>query len=289
MFKENKWLRANQTQATTADLSIFEVGYEDVHPRAPYQYEQLDYYLIHFIVQGEGLFFINDELHQLSCGDGFMIPPHTDNNYYPLVGNPWSYRWIGVRGSAAGRVLQAAGLGGSTFTYHHDDVAQLDQLFAGVYQDFANDHFFGALGQFYEIINLLQIDHEQNSRLEVSLHQQYVLDATGLIEDRFQEPDLRIGDIATAVQIERTYLYKLFMHYLGISPKDYLVQYRLNHATQLLRRSQLTIAQVAVQSGFTDYSQFSKTFSKYRHLSPSEFRRRSARTTLAPNQDWLRP
>lgn len=283
MFKENKWLRTDHL--ISPELSIFEVGYEDVHPRAPYQYEQLDYYLLHFIVQGEGLFFINDELHQLSSGDGFMIPPHTDNNYYPLVGNPWSYRWIGIRGTAAATVLAAAGLGNGTYTYHHADVPQFDQLFANVYQDFATDHLYGALGQFYELINLLAIDHEQTSRMDVSLHQQFVLDAADIIQQRFQEPDLRIQDIAADIQIERTYLYKLFRHYLGIAPKDYLIQYRLNHATQLLRHTTLPINQVAVQSGFTDYSQFSKTFSRYRHLSPSEFRKQTT-VPLTPTR-WL--
>jgi len=284
MFKENKWLRTDKV--ISEELSIFEVGYEDVHPRAPYQYDQLDYYLIHFIVQGEGLFFINDELHQLSRGDGFMIPPHTDNNYYPLVGNPWSYRWIGVRGSAADKIFKAAGLGTGNFVYHHENIRQLDQLFAGVYDYFANDHLYGALGRFYEIINLLGIDHDQRNRLDVNCYQQYVLDATAIMHQHYQESDLRVSDIATTVQVERTYLYKLFMHYLGISPKDYLIQYRLNQATHLLRHSSLSIAQIANQTGFSDYSQFSKMFSKYRHVSPSEFRKQFDTEQLAP-QNWL--
>lgn len=284
MFKENKWLRTEKQ--ISDELSIFEVGYEDVHPRSPYQYEQLDYYLIHFIVQGEGLFFINDELHQLSPGDGFMIPPLTDNNYYPLVGNPWSYRWIGVRGTAADKVFEAAGLGTDTFVYHHDDIQQFDHLFADVYTYFSNDHPYGALGRFYEIINLLETDKNQRNRLEVNCYQQYVLDATAIMHQHYQESDLHVNDIATTIQVERTYLYKLFRHYLGISPKEYLIQYRLNQATHLLRQTDLTIAQIAGQTGFSDYSQFSKIFSKYRHTSPSEFRKHLDTAQLDP-QKWL--
>lgn len=285
MFKENKWLRTDQL--ISDELSIFEVGYEDVHPRTPYQYEQLDYYLIHFIVQGEGLFFIKNEVHRLSEGDGFLISPYTDNNYYPLVGNPWSYRWIGLRGSGVAKVFHTINLGTENFVYHHDDIPQLNHLFAAVYDNFANEHFYGALGKFYEIINQLTLDAQEHARLEINPEQKYVLAALNIIHHHYQDNDLRINDIADQIKVERTYLYKLFKRYLGISPKEYLLQYQINRATRLLRRSDLSISQIAVQTGFANYSQFSKTFTKYRQMPPSTFRKKFGSDIVTPIKTWL--
>lgn len=67
----------------STELYIFECGFEHCTPRDPYQYEQIDYYLIHYIIKGEGSFFIKDKVYTLKSGDGFVIPPGTDSNYYP--------------------------------------------------------------------------------------------------------------------------------------------------------------------------------------------------------------
>ncbi|MGK4179994.1 AraC family transcriptional regulator [Lapidilactobacillus dextrinicus] len=285
MFKENKWLRTDNL--ISDELSIFEVGYEDVRTRAPYQYEQLDYYLIHFIVHGEGLFSIENETHQLGRGDGFVIPPYTNNNYYPLAGNPWSYRWIGVRGTAAKKIFKNIGLGSGTYVYHHDDVHQLDQLFADVFDFFANDHLYGSLGKFYEIVSLLTDDYHQRSRVETTPEQQYMIEAVKIIQSQYTDPNLQIGQIAEIIKIERSYLYKIFMRHLAISPKTYLLQYRINQSTQLLLSSNLSIAEIATQTGFSNYSQFSKSFSKYRHISPTAFRKQFISDEIVPFKTWI--
>ncbi len=282
MFKENKWLRTDQF--VSSELSVFEVGYEDVHPRAPYQYEQLDYYLLHFIVQGEGLFFINNEIHQLSRGQGFLIPPYTDNNYYPLVGNPWSYRWIGVRGSGAKAIFEKAGLGKTNFIYQHEDIRQMDQLFAAAYDYFSRDHLYGALGKFYEIVSALIDDYQQETRLGLSPNQQYVIDAVEILKSEYTDSTLRIDTVAERVKVERTYLYRIFMRYLGVSPKSYLIQLRINQAIELLRNTNDAIGDIAIKVGFSSYVQFAKAFQKARQMSPSVFRKAISNGDLSPRK-----
>lgn len=284
MFKENNWLRTEKI--ISSEASIFEVGYEDVSPRSPYQYEQLDYWLIHFIVGGEGLFFINNEVHQLGRGDGFVIPPHTDNNYYPLVGNPWSYRWIGVRGTACEQIFRTAGFHHQHFTYHQEDIITLDKLFAQCYDDFESDHLYGAMGDFYQVINTLQYTHEEHVRREITGDQRIVREATDYIRANYRNPSLRISQVAEKVQVERSYLYKLFMQNLTLSPKAYLIQHRINAAANLLIHSQLSISEIAIQSGFTNYNQFSKTFSQYREVTPRAFRKRYASEMNPLHHTW---
>lgn len=282
MFKENKWLRTDQF--VSSELSVFEVGYEDVHPRAPYQYEQLDYYLLHFIVQGEGLFFINNEIHQLSRGQGFLIPPYTDNNYYPLVGNPWSYRWIGVRGSGSKAIFEKAGLGKTNFIYQHEDIRQMDQLFAAAYDYFSRDHLYGALGKFYEVVSALVDDYQQETRLGLSPNQQYVIDAVEILKTEYTDSTLRIDTVAERVKVERTYLYRIFMRYLGVSPKSYLIQLRINQAIELLRNTNDAIGDIAIKVGFSSYVQFAKAFQKARQMSPSTFRKAISNGELSPRK-----
>ena len=101
------------------ELYIYECGFEHCKPRDPYQYEQIDYYLIHYILDGEGLFFMDGKTYHLKKGDGFFIPPFTDNNYYPIAENPWVYRWIGINGTRAKELLNIWGFKDGNYLFKY--------------------------------------------------------------------------------------------------------------------------------------------------------------------------
>ncbi|MBC6129357.1 AraC family transcriptional regulator [Listeria booriae] len=260
-------------QILSEELSLFECGFEDVRPRVPYQYEQIDYYLIHFIVEGEGMFFINGEIHQLGQGEGFVIPPNTDNNYYPLVGNPWSYRWIGIKGSCCDKILRAAGLLQNIFIYQHDDISKMNRLFQEVYLMSQENQLYGAIGKVYEIMNELITEYNNKKRYTVSEGESYILAAMNIIKANYSDPKLSIADIAETIQIERSYLFKLFKKYITTSPQQYLILFRLNKATELLRKTNLSIEEIAFLTGFSGYSHFSKTFQSKKNIPPTQFRK----------------
>lgn len=284
-YRENNWLR---TQIfPSKELSIFEVGYEHVKPREPYQYQPLDYYLIHFITEGDGIFIINDEVHQLSAGEGFFIPPHTVNNYFPLESNPWSYYWIGVKGSKAREIFSHARLGKNKFTYKFNDIDLLKSLFQRCYDYFDQKEWLGSIGVFYEIITL--INRQTQDELSFSQPEQtYIEDAIKYIKNNYANSSLTIRKIAELEKIDRTYLSRLFQRHLTISPRKFLIQYRLNVAADLLIHSSYSISDIAIKCGFSDYTQFSKTFSKNRHISPSNFRKEFRNGHFEPQSNWIR-
>lgn len=58
----------------------------------------------------------------------------------------------------------------------------------------------------------------------------------------------------------------------GMTPSQYLAKARLNEATSLLRETDRSIAEVAVEVGFSDHSAFSRAFRQATGMTPSEFR-----------------
>ena len=80
-----------------------------------------------------------------------------------------------------------------------------------------------------------------------------------------------IDDIAKAVGVSRSHLYRVFMGSVSQSPIDYLTNYRINEACYLLRNSQLSIAEIAVSVGFFDQFYFSRVFKKIKGVPPSKF------------------
>jgi AraC-like DNA-binding protein len=65
---------------------------------------------------------------------------------------------------------------------------------------------------------------------------------------------------------------RLFTKEVGLSPKNYLIDVRLNKAVKLLRRNDFTFLKTAEQCGFYSLSHFSAVFKKVHDMSPSEYR-----------------
>ena len=81
-------------------------------------------------------------------------------------------------------------------------------------------------------------------------------------------------DVAAFVGIDRSHLYTVFKQTLGVSPKEYLTEYRLRRACALLLEPALSVTAVANSVGFENNLYFSKVFRKRTGLSPSEYRAR---------------
>ncbi len=93
------------------------------------------------------------------------------------------------------------------------------------------------------------------------------------IRENFLNPDFNILDICQFVNISQSTLYRHFISYYGISPKQYLLNQRLTHAVDLLIRQNLSVKTVAYSSGFSDEKYFARIFKKYYGDTPSHFRK----------------
>ena len=79
-----------------------------------------------------------------------------------------------------------------------------------------------------------------------------------------------MDDIAKAVGVSRSHLYRVFMSNVGQSPIDYLTSYRISEACSLLKNSSLSIAEIAVSVGFFDQFYF-PACSKGQGVPPSKY------------------
>jgi AraC-like DNA-binding protein len=69
---------------------------------------------------------------------------------------------------------------------------------------------------------------------------------------------------------------RLFRDVVGITPHQYLIRCRLRYAAQRLPDSTVSITDVALDSGFSDLSNFVRTFRRAAGVSPRAFRRMAA-------------
>ena len=81
-----------------------------------------------------------------------------------------------------------------------------------------------------------------------------------------------IRTIARTLRITPNYLLKLFRRELCMSAQGYLQNLRLTHAENLLGTTNLSIGEIALDSGFSDGNYFARFFRLKHGISPRRFR-----------------
>ena len=74
------------------------------------------------------------------------------------------------------------------------------------------------------------------------------------------------------VGLERTYLYRIFVRKEGVSLQEYLAEFRLQKAAQMLRGSTIPIGEISTSVGFQDPSYFYKVFTGKYACTPKKYR-----------------
>jgi len=86
--------------------------------------------------------------------------------------------------------------------------------------------------------------------------------------------ELTLAELSQIVQVSPNYLSSLFKKETGINFVDYLLQYRIDRAKELLLGTYYKTYEIAEQTGFTNQSYFSRAFKKHTGLGPKAFRRK---------------
>lgn len=87
---------------------------------------------------------------------------------------------------------------------------------------------------------------------------------------------ITIEEICHEFFISRSSLQALFKTHLNSSPKNYLLNIKLQKSKELIRQNQYTISEIAYMLGFSSIHYFSRLFKKYFNTTPSAYARKIA-------------
>lgn len=99
-----------------------------------------------------------------------------------------------------------------------------------------------------------------------------VRDILRYIGEHYAE-DITLDLLAEYVELSRTYVSGLFKKEIGVNLTNYIINYRIERAKELLRDTNLKSYEVAEQVGFVDESYFSRSFKKITGLSPNAYKK----------------
>lgn len=108
---------------------------------------------------------------------------------------------------------------------------------------------------------------------ESGKHSSYIEQCMDYVSKHYKEK-IYLKDMAESLGISSTYLSRIFSRETGMQLQDYINQFKVERAANLLVYSEEPIAYISSYVNFPSQSYFGKMFRKYKHMTPREYRER---------------
>lgn len=95
-----------------------------------------------------------------------------------------------------------------------------------------------------------------------------------LVEEKMRDPELNVEDLGKDMGLSRVQLYRKLKSLTNYAPNELLRQARLKKAISLLASSEMTVAEIAYEVGFSSPSYFTKCYKEQFGESPTDFLKR---------------
>lgn len=237
------------------------------------------YYLV-FISKGKGILDMdNKSTTAINAGTCFFLFPGIWHRYRPDAKFGWEEYWVGFNGAYPASLVKNGifspdnaivdvGLNVELLNLFHT-LMKITSLAEPGYQQIAIGITLQILG-----VVITASKYEQPS---VSLEKRLISKAKFILQESIDNP-LNLEEMVKELPMGYSKFRKVFKDICGISPNQYHLDLRLNKAKDLLTTTNLTINQIADQTGFESIFYFSRRFKAKNGISPKLFRDKMSKT-----------
>ncbi|WP_379135664.1 AraC family transcriptional regulator [Paenibacillus sp. sgz500958] len=256
------------------DLHLHYWGHEQCHPGHTVGPGVRDHYKIHFIHGGTGWVSVGEHTYTLKAGQAFITYPHIVTSYAADTNHPWTYSWIAFTGEQVEYLL-----GRTSLSPAHPVFAMDDQLMPELYERLTEAAetlesldlpLKALLYQFFSV--LLQRVPASPDVLPLPKQKSvYVEQCLDFLHSHYCE-NISVEMMSSTLKLDRKYLSSLFKRSIGLPPQQYLLNFRMAKASELLAETPCTIGEIAHSVGYQDALLFSRMFKRVKGCSPKEYR-----------------
>ena len=273
-------MQGRREYVTYLDDSSVRIWFSDV----PWRYEAHDHSAVEICLTLEGVvdYMVNDTIYHVRKGEVLIIPPDmphslnmgTNSSRYLYLFEPETV--FGMRDIKA--LIQQFN---RSFYLHdgsdaHIRIRETLLKAQAVYErgePMWNTACYGYILRMYAVLGQHYLLNPRIRQREAShsVDREVISAAMGFINTHYRE-DLTLDDVAEFAGFSRYYFSRSFKKQTGYSFKDYLCQKRLQVAMDLLIRSNSSMRDVAIESGFGSVATFNRVFREKKGCTPTQYR-----------------
>ena len=235
----------------------------------------LQEYQLNYITEGEGILETTNGEYEIKEGSVILIRPNQWHRYKPLKNKGWKEHYIGINGNFAQNIFEVYGLSSDTpiiyvgfseeIIHLFQDIFNLIKLEKPGYQQICSGLVIQILGI---IVSIRRNQNPVNNRVETLIQK-----ACLMIRENIDN-NLNVEEIARELNVSYSLFRTAFKKYTGLSPIQYHLSLRIQHAVYLLNNTDLSIKEISFNLGFCSIFYFSKVFKEKTKQNPSSFRQK---------------
>lgn len=227
--------------------------------------------------QGEGFFINSEVLHALWSWDGSPCLLQSAVFHPRLIGGSAdSIFWQNYIGPLVADGARQSVRFDGTEPWHKQAAEAIETAWRGCVEELPGYDLQvrGALSQLAFLLSRNRPAKAEYPPEKVLRNEARIKQMLRFIEDNYDSP-LTTADIAGSATISESECLRCFRSTIGAAPIQYLKQFRVQKAAELLESSGESVAEIGARCGFPDASYFTKTFRELKGCTPSAYRKSS--------------
>lgn len=244
------------------------------------------HFLLIYITQGNGIQTLNGKQIPFSEGDMFLLSPTdfhkntvADGCTYNYYGVKFPFELLNKRLSGLFEISELP----IAITVPERSRASVRDVFERLIEESANGASRIAnkiyLQNMVEELIIIALRELPRDRLEST--SEFLNRSLGYLYSHFFE-NITVNDVAEHIGYTANYFNFKFKEEVGIPLGEYLRNLRLTYSENLLKSSEMSVTEIALESGFGNLSYYSRVFKECYGISPKEYR-----AMHGGGEDWI--
>lgn len=275
ILDDSVWITATPTQfAKFLPFYIAEAGHFTAEQDYAVSRDFHDSFLLIYTVSGEGKIISGGSELTLPRDFAIIIDCRSPHAYFSMSGK-WEFLWIHFGGSGAAPLFDTAYPNNSPRAVCMSSAADFEEkiyfLIDGARQnDIASYlHISSNMHSAVNAVCLAALETDSAGARHDSADD--ILTAVKYIEKNYFNP-ITLDDIIQNIHMSKYHFIRRFKRAIGITPYQYLTNYRINISKLLLRTTDKTVSEISEICGFMDTSNFITHFKKHTGQKPLSYR-----------------
>ncbi|WGQ10476.1 AraC family transcriptional regulator [Pedobacter gandavensis] len=273
---ESAWRNAIRENPLMAQLYVTYIGY---FPKAAYHYrerpEGCEDNILIYCIRGKGWFKLNGQHFEVSPNE-FIIAPSTKDpmSYGADEQEPWTIYWVHFSGNNMTSFNKGFNIkmedGAREILLNEQGIKIWESMYRNLELGYSQENLSHVNLSLYHFLATF-LYPEQHTNAEIQDEKNMIKDTILYLKENL-DLKLTVEDMATRNSLSTSHFSSLFKKATGMSPLDYLIHLRIQHACVVLAGYDTKIKDIALEIGYDDPFHFSRLFKKNMKVSPIQYR-----------------
>lgn len=279
--------------------------YDWQHPRGSTMDHAHDYFQIWYVVKGEFMHAFDDHYYRMVKGNLFIVPPYAIHRVdlipgqdIHIIGMEFIPQFVCEGFSYGSERAETRSFDASylepfflegkevkpKFALTGEVNREIVRLLEEMLGEFQSAKRYNELILRADLLKLLTIlireTAKQSGKLKdederVEKYRELMSAAITYVNEHYSE-DLRLETVCRTFSISKSYFCQLFKRFTGKTYSDYLIDYRVHKAAELLLESDMSVTDIGSTVGFNDSAYFSRIFKRQTGVTPSHYKKKAS-------------